>query len=516
MKKFNVVGVCVPDKHYMVDITNKLDQIDDLIESGSYFTINKPRQYGKTTTMFLLEKRFSNSNYFPIFISFEGIGDLAFEEESRFVKSFLRQIKREIRLKQEEDLVEFINNYRELDSVDDLDQFLSDLVNAIDKKVLLMIDEVDKSSNNQLFLSFLGILRDKYLRSNMGKDDTFHSVILVGVHDVKNLKLKLRSQRERKYNSPWNIAVEFKVDMTFNVAEIISMLSEYKKDRSSEMDIEAVAEKIYYYTSGHPFLVSKLAKIIDEELEEINWTANSIKKAVKLLVNEQNTNFESLIKNIENNDDLYQFIYKIIMEGENLTYNLDNPIIDLGETYGIFKNERGLVKVHNRIYEQRIYNYMSSKLETNLDMGTYNFKDNFIAEDGYLDFEMVLKKFQLFIKEQYSEQDIDFLERNGRLIFLAFIKPIINGQGFDFKEVQTSQEQRLDVVITYIDKKYIVELKIWRGEKYHQQGLDQLEEYLDSQNVEQGYLLIFNFNKNKKYKDEVITRGSKEIFSIWV
>lgn len=54
-----------------------------------------------------------------------------------------------------------------------------------------MIDEVDKSSDNQIFLSFLGLLREKYLKCQQGKDVTFHSVILAGVYDIKTLKLKL-------------------------------------------------------------------------------------------------------------------------------------------------------------------------------------------------------------------------------------------------------------------------------------------------------------------------------------
>ena len=57
------------------------------------------------------------------------------------------------------------------------------------------------------------------------------------------------------------------------------------------------------------------------------------------------------------------------------------------------------------------------------------------------------------MKEQYSEKDRKFIEENGRLLFLAFIKPIINGKGFDFKEVQISEEKRLDVVVTYLDQK---------------------------------------------------------------
>lgn len=44
------------------------------------------------------------------------------------------------------------------------------LCKASNKKVVLMIDEVDKSSDNQIFLSFLGLLREKYLKCQQGKD----------------------------------------------------------------------------------------------------------------------------------------------------------------------------------------------------------------------------------------------------------------------------------------------------------------------------------------------------------
>ncbi|WP_097016647.1 AAA-like domain-containing protein [Orenia metallireducens] len=515
MKEFNVTGTCIPDKHYMVDISNKLAQIEKLVEKGRYFTINRPRQYGKTTTIYLLGRRLTKRGYLVISISFEGMSSKVFNSEESFIKSFLREIKRNLKFKKEIDLLKVLDN-DEIENIGELSYLLTDLILESNKKIVLMIDEVDKSSNNQLFLDFLGMLRNKFLMAQRGEDYTFHSIILAGVYDVKNLKLKLRPDDEQKYNSPWNIAVEFDVEMSFNSVEIATMLEEYQEDQNIKLNVEEIAQKIYYYTSGHPYLVSKLAKTVDESLKEQNWMEANLIKAIKILLNEQNTNFKSLIKNIENDNDLYQLIYKIIMDGERITYNLDNPIIQLGELYGILKNNNGIVKVHNRIYEQRIYNYMSSKIETNLNKISYNFRENFIRADGYLYFKKILKKFQLFIKEQYSDKDQEFLERNGRLIFLAFIKPIINGKGFDFKEVQTSQEKRLDVVITYLDKKYIVELKIWRGEKYHQEGLIQLVDYLDKQSVEKGYLISFNFNKNKEYKEEMVKKNGKEIFAIWV
>jgi hypothetical protein len=75
------------------------------------------------------------------------------------------------------------------------------------------------------------MLRHKYLQRNKGKDYTFQSVILAGVHDVKNLKLKIRSGGEQKYNGPWNIAVDFDLDMCFAPDEIAGMLEDYKKEK---------------------------------------------------------------------------------------------------------------------------------------------------------------------------------------------------------------------------------------------------------------------------------------------
>lgn len=139
---------------------------------------------------------------------------------------------------------------------------------------------------------------------------------------------------------------------------------------------------------------------------------------------------------------------------------------------------------------------MSSKIETSMRIDSYNYIDNFInIKNNSLDFEKVLIKFQQFMKEQYNKKEKEFLERNGRLIFLAFIKPIINGQGYDFKEVQISEEKRLDVVITFGSYKYISELKIWRGKEAHKKGIKQLADYLEHQGLTHGYLVIYDTRK---------------------
>ena len=63
-KKFCTTGTCIPEKNYMVDLSNRIQQIiNQYIESGQYFTINRARQYGKTTLLYLLEKELRKQDY---------------------------------------------------------------------------------------------------------------------------------------------------------------------------------------------------------------------------------------------------------------------------------------------------------------------------------------------------------------------------------------------------------------------------------------------------------------------
>ena len=60
VKEFNTTGSCNPQRHYMVNIDDKLAKIEKLVDEGKYFTINRARQFGKTTTMKMLLGKLSN------------------------------------------------------------------------------------------------------------------------------------------------------------------------------------------------------------------------------------------------------------------------------------------------------------------------------------------------------------------------------------------------------------------------------------------------------------------------
>lgn len=355
-KSFNTTGICIPELNYMVNIDNKLDIMEDMVNRGQYFVINRPRQYGKTTAMYLLEERLKD-DYIVISCSFEGIGNTIFNDETYFSGKILDILA---------DGLEFTNEtsaniLREvnvgLKDLMDVSKAITKFIKKVDKRIVLLIDEVDKSSNNQLFLNFLGMLRSKYLSAKKKRDLTFQSVILAGVHDVKNLKLRIREGEELKLNSPWNIAVNFDIDMSFSSAEIETMLKEYCKLNNISMDTKVLSEKLYYYTNGYPFLVSRLCQIVDEEIlnERSPWNLIHLEKALKLILKESNTLFDDLIKNLENNKSLNEYIFDIVLNGAEKLFNRDNPLIEQGTLYGILKEHNGFVKVSNRVFEQRIF-----------------------------------------------------------------------------------------------------------------------------------------------------------------
>ena len=55
----------------------------------------------------------------------------------------------------------------------------------------------------------------------------------------------------------------------------------------------------------------------------------------------------------------------------------------------------------------------------------------------------------------------------------------------------------------------MIEMKVWRGNAYHERGEKQLSDYLDYFHLKKGYMLSFNFNKKKEIGGKDIVLGDK-------
>lgn len=120
-RRFNITGLCIPSKHYMVDLSGRLEEIRSMVDDGSYFSINRGRQFGKTTILHALT-RVLTDRYLVVHLDFQALGSASYKDENTFSVAFCK---------------------------------------SSPKPVVLMIDEVDSASNNQAFLDFLAQLRKR-------------------------------------------------------------------------------------------------------------------------------------------------------------------------------------------------------------------------------------------------------------------------------------------------------------------------------------------------------------------
>lgn len=503
-KYFNISAVCRPEEHYMVDITEKLKKIKHMVDAGQYFAINRARQYGKTTTLRALQ-HFLEKDYDVISLDFQMISSADFSTESTFVNAFSGEL-----LDSCVNIPDIIENsldklMKKKSTLSEMFRVLSKWCRISSKKIVLIIDEVDSASNNQIFLDFLTQIRGYYINRDLKA--TFQSVILSGVYDIKNLKQKFEDTEGHRRNSPWNIAADFLIDMSFSVQEINGMLKEYESDNQTGMDTIKIARLIYDYTSGYPFLVSKICKLIDERIsgsknfpnKKNAWTKEGIIEAVKILLNEKNTLFESLANKIQDYPQLHKMIYELLFNGKAILYNSLNPAIEIAEMFGFIQNKDGQAAITNRIFETFLYNLFLAEetINSNIAKAGFSDKNQFISQ-GHLNMRAVLEKFVIHFDDLYGDRSERFVEEDGRRYFLLYLRPIINGTGSYYIESRTRNMERTDVIVNYLGEQFIIELKIWRGDAYNTRGEQQLWDYLSYYHLNQGYMLSFNFNKNKK------------------
>lgn len=526
VRTFNTTGSCNPSLHYMVNIDDKLEQIKALIDAGCYFTINRARQYGKTTTIDALAE-YLKSEYIVISLDFQMIGNAKFATERTFCMAFSNYLSRTVKNPLApikgidttiiDGMIEDVKSDENF-ALDDMFPRLSMMCATAKKPIVMVIDEVDSATNNQVFLDFLAQLRAYYLARTAKKIPTFKSVILAGVYDIKNMKRMIHSQESQKVNSPWNIAADFLVNMSFSKEGISGMLAQYEADYHTGMDIERIASLIYEYTLGYPFLVSRICQLIDTRVADTEnfpdkaaaWTKAGFLEAVKLLIAEKNTLFESLTGKLINYPELKAILSAILFEGKDIPYVSTNPSIEMAAMFGFVKNYNNTVAITNRIFESILYNYLLSDeiIGSRMYDSALADKNQFIV-NGHLDMRHVLERFVETFDDLYGDKPERFLEEIGRKYFMLFLKPIINGTGHSYIEARTRNMKRTDIVVEYHGEQFVIELKIWDGPKYHKNGEQQIAEYLDFYHLKKGYMITFNFNKKKEIGVKEIQFGDR-------
>ena len=507
MRTFGTQGPVNSKDNYVVSRTEEIADFVDRIKKGKYIVLFAPRQTGKTTFFRAAMDALIAKEYFPIQLNFEPYIDLT---PTTFYGYLLKEICEEIESVFRTQGTELPENLKRLlTGVELIDQvsmrnFFRQLANFLPYKVILVIDEFDAIPPDAV-RGFLHSLRSIYLeRSNQRCP---YSVGIVGVKNITQLNYD-------RSISPFNIQDEFHLP-NFTLTQVRELLEQYTEEVGQAFAPEVITA-IHKQTAGQPFLVNRCAQILTEEMDIPTNEAiamSHFSKAHNQLLEEGNTNIRHLLTNIRRDRRFERMLMRIASYERGLRFNPDDEIMDELSMYGVIrKGADGMCEIVNPIYQHRILQAFKPPL--NGLEGEYFSEENgddfidYLTPDGVIEMEALLDNFQDFIARvgfrilQVPDTPQEYV---GQHLLYAYLDHFVNIVGANmFLEVQTGRG-RMDLLIVHNQRKYIVETKIWEGDRYYQAGKKQLAAYLKLENAREGYYVVFDHRNNPMPRVETET-----------
>ena len=513
MRRFGTQGRVYPERHYVVSRTAEIADFIDRIKDGHYVVLFAPRQTGKTTFFrFALETlTATSSRYIPIQLNFEAYKNLSAPD---FYEALYKRVRREIEdVFQKrvgvptETLTRFLSDAKFTNHISMMEFFeqFADLLEHHDtqSKVVLIIDEFD-GIPQAVLSDFLHALRAIYLSDEKRCP---HSVGIVGVKSIAQLNYD-------RSVSPFNIQDEFHLP-NFTRQQVQELFTQYT-DEVGQAFAPEVIDVLHRQTAGQPFLVNRFAQLLTETLnipKTETITMEHFAEAHALLLRENNANLTHLLTNIRRDPRFESLLMRIVSYDRGVQFTLQNEIIGELATYGIItEGTEGVCEIVNPIYQYCIIqafqplinglegDYFSEKSDT-------DFID-YLTPTGLLLMAPLLDNFKDFIDRagfrilQVPDTPQEFV---GQYLLYTYLDQFIRSvRGSMFLEVQTGRG-RMDLILLHKGQKYIVETKIWEGERRYQAGKKQLSAYLTLEGAVEGYYVVFDHRATPEPRVETET-----------
>ena len=367
------------------------------------------------------------------------------------------------------------------------------------QQVVILIDEFD-GIPPEIVNDFLYTLRRIYISRTSPRCP--HSLGIVGVKSIAQLNYDHSV-------SPFNIQDDFALP-NFTLAQVQELFGQYTDEVGQAFDPE-VLESIHKQTGGQPFLVNRLAQILTEEMDIVKTDSITMKHfshALQLLLDERNTNIEHLLTNIRKDPRFQTILMRVVSYEDSVPFNPDNDTINELATYGVItKGTDRKCEIVNPIYLYRIiqaFKPLANGLERDyFPEDTDGFQ--YLTDTGQILMERLLDNFRDFIARvgfrilQVPETPQEFI---GQHLLFAYLDQFVTSiNGTMYMEVPTGRG-RMDIIILHNQRKYVIETKIWRSDRYYAEGKQQLAAYLSTEGVTEGYYVVFDHREAPEPRTE--------------
>ena len=487
---FEDSGVVNPVDAYHVLLDNvantKGQDIKTMVDLGRYFSIFAPRQSGKTTFFEDFCSRLeADPTYIPILLSFQNFKSLDTETfYGRIQKNLVEQLVNRlgsVNCPQKDDVEEYIGSINMTDHLSfyDLLEGLNNLIKL--KKIVIFIDEFDGIPIDELE-NFLTTLRELYQKYKMHKEKVLYSVSLVGIRNITKLIVG--------GVSPFNIADQVKLP-PFSLENVSDLYAQYTKETNQPFTEESV-QRIYEETAGQPWLVNRLGTILTVDIKP-DTTApiaeEDVENAIRNLLKERNSHFDNLLEKAKLNKETF---IEIVFNG--VEYNPDDEEQSWLEQYGLIKENDDMAVVANSTYRKRFLRAFFREAGASVDV----LHRGYYSADGLLNMETILLDFEEYIMQIgvnafYADQKP--YEKTGQFLLTAWLYQFVEKGKGELRYEAPTGLGRMDILLTYGGRKYIIETKINRTniERTLEKAVEQLcGKYLLTERVERGYIVVFD------------------------
>jgi len=233
-------------------------------------------------------------------------------------------------------------------------------------------------------------------------------------------------------------------------------------------------------------------------------TAALAEEAIHTIIIRRDTHIDSLLERLK--EDRVRKVVEPIINGEDFFDYLSDDyqyVIDLG----LIKSIAGKIQPSNPIYAEVIARTLSYDAQEKFMLKKPEATIPRYLKAGKIDMDYLFEDFQQFWREN-SDIWIEryfYKEAAPHLILQAFLQRVINGGGDIIREMAAGTG-RADLCLVYDDHKYPIELKILRGEKSIQQGIEQTMQYMDSFGCTEGWLALFDRRPQIDWEEKIYMR----------
>ena len=519
MRRFNTEGPVRPDKHYAIQPLDRLDvdELLELIRAERYFVLHAPRQTGKTSALIALRDLLNSGavgNFRCVDVNVE-VGQVARDDTARGIRAILGCLAENAReLGDDYPSSVWQDVLASTGPESALNVLLARWCRADPTPLVLLVDEIDSLIGDTL-LSVLRQLRAGYQRR---PKDFPQSVVLCGVRDIRDYRIRSSSGEMIAGGSPFNVAAKSLRLGDFTEAETGRLLSQHTQETGQRFT-PAAHDVVWKQTRGQPWLVNALCagacfdnKAGRDRSRAIE--ADDIHAAREDLILSRRTHLDQLAHKLEE-ERVRRVVEPLLSGGEvqhharDLEYVRDLGLLALDSP----------PRMANPIYREVVPRALGYVLQDSLDVQTAWYVDG----AGRLDMNQLLSAFRTFFGE-HAEHWLayfnDYREAGPQLILQSYLQRVVNGGGRIEREYGLGRG-RTDLLVLWpreagqpsdLWERFVIECKVLRDSNRKslawtvEQGVAQTLGYMAQCGAKEGHLVVLD----RRSESQRSTEGAEE------